>query len=66
MTSIPKIMKRSLLTAALTALCTMVHAQTIEELNIEVNQTENREYSFTDKQSGFWYGLTHQDKPRDW
>ena len=66
MQSIPKIMKRSLLTAALTALCTMVHAQTIEELNIEVNQTENREYSFTDKQSGFWYGRTHQDKPTDW
>ena len=41
-------------------------SQTIGELDIKVNKTENREYSFTDKKSGFWYGRTHQDQPIDW
>ena len=27
---------------------------------------ENREYSYTDKKAGFWYGRTHQDEPTDW
>lgn len=40
--------------------------KSIEELNIEVSRQENREYSFTDKTSGFWYGRTHQDTPVDW
>ncbi|MDY3847236.1 MAG: amylo-alpha-1,6-glucosidase [Prevotella sp.] len=38
----------------------------MDELDIKVRKTENREYSFTDKKSGFWYGRTHQDKPVDW
>lgn len=41
-------------------------SQTMDELDIKVRKTENREYSFTDKKSGFWYGRTHQDKPVDW
>ena len=31
----------------------------IDSLGIEVTAEENREYSYTDKQSGFWYGNTH-------
>ena len=31
----------------------------IDNLGIEVTSEENREYSYTDKQSGFWYGTTH-------
>lgn len=33
----------------------------LDSLGIEVSSVENREYSFTDKKSGFWYGTTHQD-----
>ena len=54
----------------LSALCMTANiglmSQTIDELDIKVNKTENREYSFTDKKSGFWYGRTHQDQPVDW
>lgn len=28
--------------------------------------SENREYSYTDKKSGFWYGRTHQEKAQEW
>lgn len=35
-------------------------------MGIDVNKDQNREYSFTDKKSGFWYGRTHQDEPVDW
>ncbi len=35
-------------------------------LDINVTKEQNREYSFTDKKSGFWYGRTHQDEPVDW
>ena len=31
-----------------------------DELGVEVLAEENREYSYTDKKSGFWYGTTHQ------
>lgn len=37
-----------------------------DHLSIEVTKAENREYSFTDKKSGFWYGRTHQDDAIDW
>ena len=43
-----------------------VMSQTIDNLDIKVTKSENREYSFTDKKSGFWYGRTHQDQPVDW
>ena len=31
-----------------------------DNLGISVTSEENREYSYTDKRSGFWYGTTHQ------
>ena len=37
----------------------------IDEIGIEVTPSENREYSFTDKKSGYWYGRTHL-KDLDW
>ena len=43
-----------------------VMSQTMGDLDIKVTKSENREYSFTDKKSGFWYGRTHQDQPVDW
>ena len=54
----------------LSALCMTanisVMSQTMGDLDIKVTKSENREYSFTDKKSGFWYGRTHQDQPVDW
>lgn len=38
----------------------------IDELAVEVTPQENREYSYTDKKTGYWYGRTHQDQPSDW
>lgn len=35
-------------------------------MGVDVTKEQNREYSFTDKKSGFWYGRTHQDEPVDW
>ena len=37
-----------------------------DEIGITVTPTENREYSYTDKKSGFWYGRTHQVEPQEW
>ena len=37
-----------------------------DSLGIDVTAQENREYSYTDKKSGFWYGRTHQDEPKEW
>ena len=36
-----------------------------DEIGIAVTADENREYSYTDKQAGFWYGRTHQEAA-DW
>ena len=36
-----------------------------DEIGITVTADENREYSYTDKQAGFWYGRTHQEAA-DW
>ena len=32
----------------------------IDSLGVEVTAEQNREYSYTDKQAGYWYGSTHQ------
>ena len=37
-----------------------------DEIGINVTPSENREYSYTDKKSGYWYGRTHQDEPQEW
>ena len=50
----------SILTALvlITAACGQeYHTDTI---GVSVTPEENREYSYTDKKSGYWYGMTHQ------
>jgi glycogen debranching enzyme len=34
----------------------------IDSLGVPVTPEENREYSYTDKKSGYWYGTTHQEE----
>jgi len=48
----------------LLAACTLMAASCnqkyhIDSLGVEVTPEENREYSYTDKKSGYWYGNTH-------
>lgn len=64
-------MKKSILTIGILsslASCTSVHTNkgevqplTVEDLTIQVGKDENREFSFTNKRSAYWYGRTHQD-----
>ena len=37
-----------------------------DKIGVAVTAEENREYSYTDKQAGYWYGRTHQDSPEWW
>lgn len=37
-----------------------------DSLGVEVSSEENREYSYTDKRSGYWYGTTHQEETQWW
>lgn len=41
-------------------------ALSVDELALEVKPEDNREYSYTDKKAGYWYGRTHQDEAVDW
>lgn len=43
-----------------------VEPLTIEEIVINVNPEENREYSFTDKKSGYYYGRTQENDFGEW
>lgn len=38
----------------------------LDSLAMAVMPEENRQFSFTDKASAYFYGRTHQDKPDDW
>ncbi len=38
----------------------------VEQIAIHVTPEENREYSYTDKRSGFYYGRTHEDRFGEW
>ena len=46
--------------AVLTASCTGKKEYLTDSLGVSVTPDENREYSYTDKKSGYWYGTTHQ------
>ena len=69
-------MKKSVLTISILsslALCTSVTTEneavqplTIDDLAIRVSKDENREFSFTNKRSAYWYGRTHQDHFGEW
>ena len=41
-------------------------AYKIDSIGIDVAASENREYSYTDKKSGYWYGRTHQEEAKEW
>ena len=39
---------------------------TVDTMGIEVTSDENREYSYTDKESAYYYGRTHQAHFAEW
>ena len=45
---------------AFAASCGSSKEYKIDHIGVEVTAEENREYSYTDKQAGYWYGMTHQ------
>ena len=45
---------------ALAASCGSHQEYKTDTLGVEVTAEQNREYSYTDKQAGYWYGTTHQ------
>ncbi|MBR6546932.1 MAG: hypothetical protein IKT69_01380 [Bacteroidales bacterium] len=45
---------------ALAASCGSHQEYKTDSLGVEVTAEQNREYSYTDKQAGYWYGMTHQ------
>lgn len=47
--------------AALAISCNDVRYLT-DTLGVTVTPEENREYSYTDKKAGYWYGTTHQEE----
>ena len=50
---------------ALTAIavaCGKQESYLIDQRGVEVTAEQNREYSYTDKKAGFWYGTTHQEE----
>ena len=48
-----------ILAAALASSCSN-EAYLTYTLGVQVTKEENREYSYTDKKAGYWYGTTHQ------
>lgn len=51
---------------ALTALCACNNTYKTDSIGIQVSPEENREYSYTDKKAGYWYGKTYQDETEFW
>lgn len=51
---------------ALTALCACNNTYKTDSIGIQVSPDENREYSYTDKKAGYWYGKTYQDETEFW
>ena len=59
----------ALMTAtAIAAACSGADDKTFktDTLGIPVTPEENREYSYTDKKAGYWYGTTHQESTEWW
>ena len=54
-----------LATASLIIACSEAEHK-IDRIGISVTAEENREYSYTDKKAGYWYGSTHQEKDLQW
>ena len=47
--------------AALAYSCAGEVGYKTDEIGINITPEENREYSYTDKKAGYWYGTTHQE-----
>ena len=54
-----------ILAAVLISACSK-HEYRTDCLGITITPEENREYSYTDKKSGYWYGRTHQETTEWW
>ena len=48
--------------AAIICSCAQENTYKTDMLGISVTPSENREYSYTDKKAGYWYGTTHQEE----
>ena len=46
--------------ATIAASCANGEEHLTDKRGVEVTAEQNREYSYTDKKAGFWYGSTHQ------
>ena len=51
----------SLIVAGIALATSCKEGHYIDRLGVAVSPEENREYSYTDKKSGYWYGTTHQE-----
>ena len=49
----------TLMAAGITMVCSCNGEYHTDSLGVSVTPEENREYSYTDKKSGYWYGNTH-------
>ena len=49
----------TLMAAGITMVCSCNGEYHTDSLGVSVTPEENREYSYTDKKSGYWYGDTH-------
>jgi len=58
--------KTTFLAAAIILVSSCTQTESIEGLGVKVTPEENREYSYTDKKSGYWYGTTHQTATEWW
>ena len=47
---------------AIAVSCGKQESYLIDQRGVEVTAQENREYSYTDKKAGYWYGTTHQEE----
>ena len=47
---------------AITVSCGKQESYLIDQRGVEVTAQENREYSYTNKKAGYWYGTTHQEE----
>jgi len=52
-------------TMIIAASCSSITYRT-DQIGIPVTPEENREYSYTDKKAGYWYGRTHQQTTEFW
>ena len=52
----------TLMAAGMTLAASCNNVYHTDNIGVSVTPEENREYSYTDKKSGFWYGTTHQEE----